>query len=247
MPHLTEFRYTIYMSQTHSNVDHQEIAKFEELASRWWDPHGEFKPLHEINPLRLEYIDRRVNLNGKTVVDVGCGGGILSESMAQRGAIVTGIDLGEAPLSVARLHKYESGVEVNYQKVSAEELADREAGEYDVVTCLEMLEHVPDPASTIRACAQLVKPDGHVFFSTINRNPKSYLFAIIGAEYILKLLPRGTHDYAKFIQPAELEAWIRDAELTTRELTGMSYNPLTKTYSLGHDVSVNYLLHCQKT
>ncbi|MGD8408203.1 MAG: bifunctional 2-polyprenyl-6-hydroxyphenol methylase/3-demethylubiquinol 3-O-methyltransferase UbiG [Thiohalophilus sp.] len=235
------------MSQTHSNVDHQEIAKFEELASRWWDPHGEFKPLHEINPLRLEYIDRRVNLNGKTVVDVGCGGGILSESMAQRGAIVTGIDLGEAPLSVARLHKYESGVEVNYQKVSAEELADREAGEYDVVTCLEMLEHVPDPASTIRACAQLVKPDGHVFFSTINRNPKSYLFAIIGAEYILKLLPRGTHDYAKFIQPAELEAWIRDAELTTRELTGMSYNPLTKTYSLGHDVSVNYLLHCQKT
>lgn len=247
VPHLTEFRYTIYMSQTHSNVDHQEIAKFEELASRWWDPHGEFKPLHEINPLRLEYIDRRVNLNGKTVVDVGCGGGILSESMAQRGAIVTGIDLGEAPLSVARLHKYESGVEVNYQKVSAEELADREAGEYDVVTCLEMLEHVPDPASTIRACAQLVKPDGHVFFSTINRNPKSYLFAIIGAEYILKLLPRGTHDYAKFIQPAELEAWIRDAELTTRELTGMSYNPLTKTYSLGHDVSVNYLLHCQKT
>jgi 2-polyprenyl-6-hydroxyphenyl methylase/3-demethylubiquinone-9 3-methyltransferase len=247
VPRLTEFRYTIYMSQTQSNVDHQEIAKFEELASRWWDPHGEFKPLHEINPLRLEYIDRRVNLDGKSVVDVGCGGGILSESMAQRGAIVTGIDLGEAPLSVARLHKYESGVEVNYQKISAEELADRESGEYDVVTCLEMLEHVPDPASTIRACAQLVKPDGHVFFSTINRNPKSYLFAIIGAEYILKLLPRGTHDYAKFIRPAELESWIRDAELTTRELTGMSYNPLTKTYSLGHDVSVNYLLHCQKS
>lgn len=247
MPRLTEFRYTIYMSQTHSNVDHQEIAKFEELASRWWDPYGEFKPLHEINPLRLEYIDRRVNLAGKTVLDVGCGGGILSESMAQRGATVTGIDLGEAPLSVARLHKYESGVEVNYQRISAEELADRDAGEYDVVTCLEMLEHVPDPASTIRACSQLVKPDGHVFFSTINRNPKSYLFAIIGAEYILKLLPRGTHDYAKFIRPAELESWIREAELTTRELTGMSYNPLTKTYSLGHDVSVNYLMHCQKT
>ncbi|TDY02644.1 bifunctional 2-polyprenyl-6-hydroxyphenol methylase/3-demethylubiquinol 3-O-methyltransferase UbiG [Thiohalophilus thiocyanatoxydans] len=235
------------MSQIHTNVDHQEIAKFEDLASRWWDPHGEFKPLHEINPLRLEYIDRRVSLAGKRVVDVGCGGGILSESMAQRGATVTGIDMGEAPLSVARLHQHESGVEVDYQQITAEELADREAGEYDVVTCLEMLEHVPDPAAIVRACAQLVKPDGHVFLSTINRNPKSYLFAIIGAEYVLKLLPKGTHDYAKFIQPAELESWVREAGLVTRELTGMSYNPLTRTYSLGHDVSVNYLLHSQKS
>ena len=234
------------MAHKNTNVDHQEIAKFEDLASRWWDPHGEFKPLHEINPLRLEYIDRRVTLAGKKVLDVGCGGGILSEAMAQRGADVTGIDMGEAPLSVARLHKHESGVEVDYQQITAEELADREGGEYDVVTCLEMLEHVPDPASIVRACAQLVKPGGHVFLSTINRNPKSYLFAIIGAEYVLKLLPKGTHDYAKFIRPAELESWVRAADLDTRELTGMSYNPLTKTYSLGHDVSVNYLMHTQR-
>jgi len=234
------------MTTTQTNVDHQEIAKFEELASRWWDPHGEFKPLHEINPLRLEYIDRRVGLKNKKVIDVGCGGGILSESMAQRGAQVTGIDMGEAPLSVARLHQHESGVEVDYQQITAEELADRQAGEYDVVTCLEMLEHVPDPASVIRACARLVKPGGHVFLSTINRNPKSYLFAIVGAEYVLSLLPKGTHDYKKFITPAELESWVRDADLVTRELTGMSYNPLTRIYSLGHDVSVNYLMHCQK-
>ncbi|MDZ7662756.1 bifunctional 2-polyprenyl-6-hydroxyphenol methylase/3-demethylubiquinol 3-O-methyltransferase UbiG [Thiohalophilus sp.] len=234
------------MSSTHTNVDHQEIAKFEDLASRWWDPHGEFKPLHEINPLRLEYIDRRVKLEGKQVLDVGCGGGILSESMAQRGATVTGIDMGEAPLSVARLHQHESGVEVDYQQITAEALAAQQPEQYDVVTCLEMLEHVPDPASIVRACAQLVKPDGHMFLSTINRNPKSYLFAIIGAEYVLKLLPKGTHDYAKFIQPAELESWVREAGLVTRELTGMSYNPLTRTYSLGHDVSVNYLLHSQR-
>lgn len=234
------------MTSTHTNVDQQEIAKFEELASRWWDPHGEFKPLHEINPLRLEYIDRRVGLKGKRVVDVGCGGGILSESMAQRGAEVTGIDMGEAPLSVARLHQHESGVEVDYQQITAEALAEQQPEQFDVVTCLEMLEHVPDPASIIQACAKLVKPGGHVFLSTINRNPKSYLFAILGAEYILGLLPKGTHDYKKFIQPAELQGWVRDADLNTRELTGMSYNPLTRTYSLGHDVSVNYLMHCQK-
>ncbi len=228
------------------NIDPQEIAKFEELASRWWDPHSEFKPLHDINPLRLDFIDQRAALAGKTVVDVGCGGGILSESMAQRGAKVTGIDMGEAPLSVARLHQLESGVEVDYRQITAEELAVEQAQAYDVVTCLEMLEHVPDPASVIRACADLVKPDGHVFFSTINRNPKAYMFAIVGAEYLLKLLPKGTHDYSKFIKPSELEGWIRQAELSLRELTGMSYNPLSQRYSLGHDVSVNYLMYCQK-
>ena len=233
------------MTTTTHNVDYQEIAKFEELASRWWDPHSEFKPLHDINPLRLEYIDRRANLNGKKVLDVGCGGGILSESMAQRGAHVTGIDMGEAPLSVAKLHKLESGVEVDYQRITAEELATQQPQSFDVVTCLEMLEHVPNPASIIQACSQLVKPGGHVFFSTINRNPKSYLFAIVGAEYILKMLPKGTHDYSKFIKPSELESWARETDLVTRELTGMSYNPLTKKYSLGFDVDVNYLMHCQ--
>lgn len=233
------------MSATAHNVDYQEVAKFEELASRWWDPHSEFKPLHDINPLRLDYIDRRANLAGKTVLDVGCGGGILSESMAQRGATVTGIDMGEAPLSVAKLHKLESGVEVDYQRITAEELAAQQPQQYDVVTCLEMLEHVPDPASIIKACSQLVKPDGHVFFSTINRNPKSYLLAIVGAEYLLKMLPKGTHDYSKFIKPSELESWAREVNLVTRELTGMIYNPLTRRYSLGYDVDVNYLMHCQ--
>ncbi len=228
------------------NIDPQEISKFEELASRWWDPHSEFKPLHDINPLRLDFIDQRAMLAGKNVVDVGCGGGILSESMAQRGANVTGIDMGEAPLSVARLHQLESGVKVDYRQITAEELAAERPQAYDVVTCLEMLEHVPDPASVIRACAGLVKPDGHVFFSTINRNPKAWMFAIVGAEYLLKLLPKGTHDYSKFIKPSELENWIRQADLSLRELTGMSYNPLSQTYSLGHDVSVNYLMYCQK-
>ncbi len=228
------------------NIDPQEIAKFEELASRWWDPDSEFKPLHDINPLRLDFIDQRATLANKTVVDVGCGGGILSESMAQRGAIVTGIDMGEAPLNVARLHQLESGVKVDYQQITAEELAVEQPQAYDVVTCLEMLEHVPDPASVIRACAELVKPDGHIFFSTINRNPKAYMFAIVGAEYLLKMLPRGTHDYSKFIKPSELEGWARQADLSLRELTGMSYNPLTQSYSLGHDVSVNYLMYCQK-
>ncbi len=233
------------MSATAHNVDYQEVAKFEELASRWWDPHSEFKPLHDINPLRLDYIDRRANLAGKKVIDVGCGGGILSESMAQRGATVTGIDMGEAPLSVAKLHRLESGVEVDYQRITAEELASQQPQSFDVVTCLEMLEHVPDPASIIKACSQLVKPGGHVFFSTINRNPKSYLLAIVGAEYLLKMLPKGTHDYSKFIKPSELESWAREADLVTRELTGMTYNPLTRSYSLGYDVDVNYLMHCQ--
>ena len=228
------------------NVDPAEVAKFEALSSRWWDPNSEFKPLHDINPLRLDYIDHRAGLKGKLVADVGCGGGILSESMAQRGAIVTGIDMGKAPLSVAQLHKLESGVEVNYQQGTAEELAAEQPEQFDVVTCLEMLEHVPDPASVIQACADLVKPGGHVFLSTLNRNPKSYLFAIIGAEYLLKMLPKGTHDYSKFIRPSELESWVREADLSVRELTGMSYNPLSRKYTLGYDIDVNYLMHCQK-
>ncbi len=232
------------MQTSEQNVDPLEIKKFEALASRWWDPDSEFKPLHDINPLRLEYIDRRVQLKGKEVIDIGCGGGILSESMAARGANVTGIDMGETPLKIARLHLHESDLDVDYQQVTAENFALKNAQRYDVVTCLEMLEHVPDPASVIKACFDLVKPGGAVFLSTINRNPKSYLFAIVGAEYILNLLPKGTHDYNKFIKPSELERWIRVAGLQTRELTGMSYNPLTKRYSLGYDVGVNYLMHC---
>ena len=231
------------MAASTHNVDQSEIAKFEKLASRWWDPLSEFKPLHDINPLRLDYIDTRAGLAGKKVVDIGCGGGILSEAMALRGAAVTGIDMGEAPLKVAALHLLESGAEVDYRYMSAEQLAAQEPGMYDVVTCMELLEHVPDPTSVVNACAQLVKPGGHVFFSTINRNLKAYLFAVIGAEYILKLLPAGTHDYSRFIRPAELEAWSRHAGLKVRELTGMSYNPLTKRYSLGRDVSVNYFAH----
>ena len=232
------------MQTQQQNVDPQEIKKFADLAARWWDPDSEFKPLHDINPLRLDFIDRRVRLKDKRVLDVGCGGGILSESMAARGAAVTGIDMGETPLNVARLHLHESGLQVDYQQSTAEAFADEHPAEYDVVTCLEMLEHVPDPASVIKACHDLVKPGGAVFFSTINRNPKSYLLAIIGAEYILNMLPKGTHDYSKFIRPSELEAWIRAAGLQTLELTGMSYNPFSKKYSLGYDVAVNYLMHC---
>lgn len=228
------------------NMDPAEIAKFEALASRWWDPESEFKPLHDINPLRLDYIDGLAPLSGKKVLDVGCGGGILAESMAKRGAIVTGIDLGEAPLSVAKLHLLESNAEVDYRKIAAEDLAITHAGEFDVVTCMEMLEHVPDPASTIAACATLVRPGGKVFFSTINRNPKSYLFAIIGAEYVLRLLPRGTHDYEKFIKPSELDEWLRAAGLDTTDIKGMSYNPITRHYKLGEDVDVNYLVATQK-
>jgi 2-polyprenyl-6-hydroxyphenyl methylase/3-demethylubiquinone-9 3-methyltransferase len=230
---------------THSNVDAGEIAKFEQLASRWWDPNSEFRPLHDINPLRLDFIDQRVSLSGKKVVDVGCGGGILAESMAERGATVTGIDMGEAPLAVARLHLKESGQSVNYEQITAEALAEREPGQYDVVACMEMLEHVPDPASTIAACAKLVKPGGYVFFSTINRNPKSWLFAIVGAEYILNLLPKGTHEYMKFIKPSELERWVRGADLSVQEFTGMHYNPLLKQYSLGPGVDVNYIAYCR--
>ncbi|MDH5571695.1 MAG: bifunctional 2-polyprenyl-6-hydroxyphenol methylase/3-demethylubiquinol 3-O-methyltransferase UbiG [Gammaproteobacteria bacterium] len=234
------------MNNSTLNVDPQEVAKFEELASRWWDPNSEFKPLHDINPLRLDYIDQRTSLAGKNVIDVGCGGGILSESMAQRGAQVIGIDMGEAPLSVARLHQLESGVKVDYKRITAEEMAGQNPQRFDVVTCLEMLEHVPDPASVIKACAEMVKPGGHVFFSTINRNPKAYMLAIVGAEYLLKMLPKGTHDYSKFIKPSELESWIRHAGMTVSEITGMTYNPFTKNYSLGYDVGVNYLIHAQK-
>jgi 2-polyprenyl-6-hydroxyphenyl methylase/3-demethylubiquinone-9 3-methyltransferase len=234
------------MTTVQPNVDYQEIAKFEELASRWWDPDSEFKPLHDINPLRLDYIDERVGgLAGRRTLDIGCGGGILAESMALRGAQVLGIDLGEAPLAVARLHQLESGATLDYQRITAEELAEREPAGFDVVTCMEMLEHVPDPASTIRACARLAKPDGHLIFSTINRNPKSYLFVIIGVEYVLRMLPKGTHDYRKFIRPSEMDGWTRAAGLTIRELIGLHHNPLTGYYWLGPGVSVNYMAHCQ--
>ncbi|BAO45049.1 3-demethylubiquinone-9 3-O-methyltransferase [Thiolapillus brandeum] len=232
----------------HHNVDQTEINKFEELASRWWDPHSEFKPLHEINPLRLAYIEEHVGgLNGKKVLDVGCGGGILAESMAEKGAQVTGIDMGDANLEVARLHLLESGQEVEYRQVPVEQLAQEMPGSFDVVTCMEMLEHVPDPGSIIRACATLARAGGQVFFSTINRNPKSYLFAIVGAEYILQLLPKGTHDYARFIRPSELNRWVREAGLETRDITGMTYNPLTRVYRLDPgDVNVNYLVTTDK-
>lgn len=224
------------------NVDLLELEKFNQLAHRWWDPNSEFKPLHEINPLRLGYIDRYARLAGKAVLDVGCGGGILSESMAESGALVTGIDLGDKALKVAKLHLLESGNKVNYRKIAVEALAAEQPHHYDVVTCMEMLEHVPDPVSTVRACAELTRPGGWVFFSTINRNPKSYLFAVIGAEYVLNLLPRGTHDYAKFIKPSELGRMAREAGLDVQEVIGMSYNPLTKVYSLGQDTDVNYIM-----
>ncbi|MEW8249844.1 MAG: bifunctional 2-polyprenyl-6-hydroxyphenol methylase/3-demethylubiquinol 3-O-methyltransferase UbiG [Candidatus Thiodiazotropha sp.] len=234
------------MSTEQINVDHAEVSKFEELASRWWDPHSEFKPLHEINPLRLDYILRFTPLEGRRVLDVGCGGGILSESMAAHGAQVTGIDMGEAPLQVARLHLLESGLEINYERIPVERLAREQPESFDLITCMEMLEHVPDPTSVVSACARLVKPGGRLFFSTINRNPKSYLFAILGAEYLLKLLPKGTHDYAKFIRPSELHAWMWKAELNSLGMTGMGYNPLTQTYKLTDDVDVNYLVAASK-
>lgn len=234
-------------TQTTRNVDFSEVAKFEALAARWWDRESEFKPLHDINPLRLNFIDERANLAEKKVLDVGCGGGILSESMALRGADVSGIDMGEAPLSVAKLHQLESGLEINYRRMTAEELAEQEPEQYDVVTCLEMLEHVPEPGNVIEACARLVKPGGQVFFSTINRNPKAYLFAIVGAEYVLNMLPKGTHDFSKFIRPSELGSWCRAAGLELGDITGMTYNPLTKQYKLDkNDVQVNYLLQCRK-
>jgi 2-polyprenyl-6-hydroxyphenyl methylase/3-demethylubiquinone-9 3-methyltransferase len=226
------------------NADPQELAKFSELAHRWWDPTSEFKPLHQINPLRLRWIDDTTGLKGKSVLDVGCGGGILAEAMAALGAKVKGIDLSDKALKVALLHLLESRLEVTYDEISAEELAQHEAGRYDALTCMEMLEHVPNPASTVSACAQLVKPGGDVFFSTINRNPKSYLFAVIGAEYILRLLPRGTHEYAKFLKPSELASYCRAAGLTLKSIIGMGYNPLTQVYALNNDASVNYLMHC---
>jgi 2-polyprenyl-6-hydroxyphenyl methylase/3-demethylubiquinone-9 3-methyltransferase len=226
-----------------ANVDAAELAKFSALAHRWWDPKSEFRPLHEINPLRLNWIAARANLASASVVDVGCGGGLLAEAMAGCGANVLGIDLAEKPLNVARLHQIESGVSARYENIAAEALALREPARFDVVTCMELLEHVPDPASTVNACAALVKPGGSVFFSTINRNPKSYLFAVIGAEYVLRLLPRGTHDYAKFIKPSELARQCRDAGLVLGEFCGMTYNPLSQTYALGSDTSVNYMVH----
>lgn len=235
------------MTNPQPNVDKAELAKFATMASRWWDPSSEFKPLHDINPLRLGYIERLCSgVAGKNVLDVGCGGGILAESMAAHGAKVTGIDLGEAPLAVAELHAIESGIQINYRQVSVEDLAAENQASFNVITCMELLEHVPDPASVVNACASLVRPDGWVFFSTLNRNPKSYLFAIIGAEYVLGLLPKGTHQFARFIRPAELTAWIRQADMEPRDITGMSYDPFTRTYCLGRDVAVNYLLACQK-
>ena len=229
-----------------NNVDAAELNKFSELAHQWWDKTSQFKPLHDINPLRLNYINDIVSLKGKTVLDVGCGGGILSESMAEKGAKVTGIDLGEKALKVATLHSLESGVAVDYRLIAVEELAQQQPASYDVITCLEMLEHVPDPASIVAACAKLVKPGGQVFFSTINRNPKSYLFAVIGAEYVLNLLPKGTHEYKRFITPSELAAMVREAGLAVSGFTGMTYNPFTKHYALNNDVSVNYIVACRK-
>jgi 2-polyprenyl-6-hydroxyphenyl methylase/3-demethylubiquinone-9 3-methyltransferase len=228
------------------NADPQELAKFGDLAHRWWDPNSEFKPLHDINPLRLGWIDRNCGLKGKKVIDVGCGGGLLSEGMAALGAEVTGIDLGEKALGVAKLHLLESGLKVGYRHIAVEDMAKTEPNAFDVVTCLEMLEHVPDPASVVRACAQLVKPGGQLFFSTINRNPKAYLLAVVGAEYVLNMLPRGTHDYARFLRPAELARLCRDADLSVMEIVGMSYHPFARTYSLGSDTSVNYLIRARR-
>lgn len=232
------------------NVDPQEIAKFEALAAKWWDtsPQSEFYPLHQINPLRLNWIDDFCQgLAGKKILDVGCGGGILAESMARRGADVLGIDMGAAPLAVARLHAEQAQVNtIQYQQIPVEELAQAQAGQYDIVTCMEMLEHVPDPASIVKACHDLVKPGGHVFFSTINRNPKSYLFAIIGAEYVLRLLPRGTHDFKKFIRPSELASFVRQAGLSYGDIIGLHYNPLTKYYWLAPNVDVNYMIHTRR-
>ncbi|MDH3338359.1 MAG: bifunctional 2-polyprenyl-6-hydroxyphenol methylase/3-demethylubiquinol 3-O-methyltransferase UbiG [Gammaproteobacteria bacterium] len=234
------------MTSGRENVDAAEVAKFDALASRWWDPNGEFRPLHEINPLRLDWIRKYVELDGRRALDVGCGGGILTESMAAAGAHVTGIDMAEGPLQVARLHQIESGAKVEYRQATAEELAAEHAGQFDVVTCLEMLEHVPSPPQVIGSVTELVKPGGHVFFSTINRNPKSFLFAIVGAEYVLRLLPAGTHEYQKFIRPSELESWSRKAGLQLQSSVGLRYNPFTQKYSLGSNVDVNYLMYFRR-
>lgn len=234
------------MNSAPQNVDTAEVAKFDALASRWWDPEGEFRPLHEINPLRLDWIRQHVDLHGARVVDIGCGGGILTESLAEAGATVTGIDMAEGPLAVARLHQLESGASVEYRFATAEETAAKEAGLYDVVTCLEMLEHVPRPAEVIASVHALLRPGGHAFFSTINRNPKSFVMAIVGAEYLLKLLPAGTHEYRKFIRPSELDGWARNAGLQLRASTGMHYNPFRREYSLGPGLDVNYLMHYRR-
>lgn len=233
------------MTQT-ANIDPAEIKKFEDLASRWWDKQGEFKPLHEMNPLRLNFINTASPLENKTVCDIGCGGGILSESMAQCGATVTGSDMGKAPLSVARLHALESELDIDYLQITAEDMAQKNPASFDVITCMEMLEHVPDPASIIKACFDLVKPGGSVYFSTINRNPKSYMFAIVGAEYLMKMLPRGTHDFSKFIKPSELDEWARSAGLELINLKGISYNPFTSLFSQSQNVDVNYMVHYQR-
>jgi len=234
------------LSNTTDNVDAGEIAKFDALAARWWDPSGEFRPLHQINPLRLDYIRQRAPLDGKRVLDIGCGGGILAESMAAQGANVTGIDMAEGPLAVARLHLAESELSVDYQQSTAEAFAAQHGGQFDVVTCLEMLEHVPSPAAVVQACADLVKPGGNVFFSTINRNPKAFLFAIVGAEYLLRLLPAGTHEYAKFIKPSELDEWARAAGLELQDSIGLHYNPLTREYWLEANLDVNYMMHFRR-
>ncbi|MDJ0905088.1 MAG: bifunctional 2-polyprenyl-6-hydroxyphenol methylase/3-demethylubiquinol 3-O-methyltransferase UbiG [Woeseiaceae bacterium] len=234
------------MTETPHNVDATEVAKFDALAARWWDPDGEFRPLHEINPLRLDWIRQFVELDGVRALDIGCGGGILTEAMAAAGAAVTGIDMAEKPLGVARLHQVESGAKVEYLQTTAEHMAAQHAGRFDVVTCLEMLEHVPSPSQVIAATAELVRPGGHVFFSTINRNPKSFLFAIVGAEYVLKLLPAGTHEYQNFIRPSELEEWARAAGLKHQASMGLHYNPFTREYSLGPNVDVNYLMYFQR-
>lgn len=233
------------MSTTTQNVDPAEIAKFSELAHKWWDKTSEFKPLHDINPLRLAYVDKLAHINGKKVLDVGCGGGILAEAMCKAGAQVSAIDMAEASLNVARLHALESELEIDYLQISAEEYADQNESSFDVVTCLEMLEHVPDPASVVQSCARLVKPGGYVFFSTINRNPKAWLFAIAGAEHILRLLPKGTHEFKRFLRPSELGAFARRAGLELQDISGMGYNPLTRQYSLNKDLDVNYLMACR--
>jgi 2-polyprenyl-6-hydroxyphenyl methylase/3-demethylubiquinone-9 3-methyltransferase len=234
------------MSDTHSNVDPNEVAKFDALASGWWDKEGESKPLHEINPLRLGYVEQRAGLKNKQVIDVGCGGGILSEALTQSGADVTGIDMGKMALDVALLHSIEAGLKINYQHITAEQKAQQSPAGFDVVTCMEMLEHVPDPVSVVKACSDLVKPGGDVFLSTLNRHPKAYLFAILGAEYIRKMLPKGTHDYSRFIRPSELARWCRQAGLEVVDITGMNYNLFTQDFKLGDDVTVNYLMHCRK-
>lgn len=233
-------------TKTNENIDLHELAKFEAVAEQWWDRTSEFKPLHDINPLRVNFIDEFAGIAEKTIIDVGCGGGILSESMAHRGAKVTGIDMGEGPLAVAKIHLQQSDLEIEYLKITAEEIAQQRAEQYDVVCCLEMLEHVPDPSSIIQSCFKLLKPGGHVFFSTINRNLKSYAMAIIGAEYILRLLPKGTHDYDKLIKPSELSKAARDAGLIMKNIVGLSYNPITQSYKLGKNVDVNYMIHCQR-